>query len=289
MIEFFCPEGHKIRCPEEKAGRPAKCPKCGVGFRIPTIEELGLGGSTIADASLAGEEVSDVPPAPPLPGGSGKQAAVLAAPSKERQIEFLCPNGHHLHGPASLQGRAGECPECGSRFRIPIIDEPEAGPKPPVEPNAPAELEIPVEDEITLENPPSVAESGHAEPVETLDFLQVMEGDGSSPAQLPVGTAGPILDLPSGPDGAAPAAHPLAALFIELWAARGEGSRVEVHLESGSVLLPDGYLKSHSQHDYAVLVTRDPDGCSTITVVPWKSISRIIMRAVKQVPGEVVR
>ena len=85
------------------------------------------------------------------------------------------------------------------------------------------------------------------------------------------------------------AAHPLAALFIELWAARGEGSRVEVHLESGSVLLPDGYLKSHSQQDYAVLVTGDPDGCSTITVVPWKSISRIIMRAVKQVPGEVVR
>ena len=83
--------------------------------------------------------------------------------------------------------------------------------------------------------------------------------------------------------------HPLAALFIELWAARGEGSRVEVHLESGSVLLPDGYLKSHSQQDYAVLVTRDPDGCSTITVVPWNSISRIILRAVKQVPGEVVR
>ena len=54
--------------------------------------------------------------------------------------------------------------------------------------------------------------------------------------------------------------HPLAALFIELWAARDEGSRVEVHLESGSVLVPDGYLKSHSMHDYAVLVTKDPDG-----------------------------
>ncbi len=83
--------------------------------------------------------------------------------------------------------------------------------------------------------------------------------------------------------------HPLAALFIDLWAARGEGSRVEVHLESGSVLVPDGYLKSQSQHDYAVLVTRDPDGCWTMTVVPWSSISRIILRAVKQVPGEVVR
>jgi hypothetical protein len=84
-------------------------------------------------------------------------------------------------------------------------------------------------------------------------------------------------------------AHPLASLFIQLWAARNEGSRVEVHLESGSVLLPDGYLKSQTQQDYAVLVTRDPDGLSTITVVPWNSISRIILRAVKQVPGEVVQ
>ena len=55
------------------------------------------------------------------------------------------------------------------------------------------------------------------------------------------------------------------------------------------MLLPDGYVKPHSQQDYAVLVTRDPDGLSTITVVPWNSISRIILRAVKQVPGEVVR
>jgi hypothetical protein len=81
----------------------------------------------------------------------------------------------------------------------------------------------------------------------------------------------------------------LAALFSELWAARGEGSRVEIHLDSGSVLSPDGYSKSHSQRDYAVLVTRDPDGLSTVTVVPWSSIARIIVRAVKQVPGEVVR
>jgi hypothetical protein len=60
-------------------------------------------------------------------------------------------------------------------------------------------------------------------------------------------------------------------------------------LESGSVLVPDGYLKPQSQHDYAVLLTRDPDGCWTITVTPWNSISKIILRAVKQVPGEVVR
>jgi hypothetical protein len=43
--------------------------------------------------------------------------------SKETQIEFLCPNGHRLHGPALLQGKPGECPECGSRFHIPTYDD----------------------------------------------------------------------------------------------------------------------------------------------------------------------
>ena len=54
-------------------------PECGVGFRIPTIEELGLGESTVADSSLAGEEVTDVPAPPAVsPSGIGKQSAVPA-------------------------------------------------------------------------------------------------------------------------------------------------------------------------------------------------------------------
>ena len=115
-----------------------------------------------------------------------------------------------------------------------------------------------------------------------------MAGAASPPTITPDSPAG-AFDLLSKPGATVANPHPLAALFIELWAARSEGSRVEVHLESGNLVLPDGYLKSHSQHDYAVLVSRDPDGCSTITVVPWNSISKIILRAIKQVPGEVVR
>ncbi len=180
MIEFLCPEGHRIRCPKERAGRPAKCPKCGVSFRIPTIEELGVGESAVADASLASQEVNDATPA--SPGLSGKQAA---APSKERQIEFLCPNGHHLHGPASLQGRAGECPECGSRFRIPIIDEPDAKPESLAGSDASSEPKVSAQDEITLEKTPS-AESDRAQTADAPDFLQVMEGSVSGRGNHPV-------------------------------------------------------------------------------------------------------
>jgi hypothetical protein len=36
VIECLCPNNHKIRCPDELAGRAAKCPKCGLKFPIPT-------------------------------------------------------------------------------------------------------------------------------------------------------------------------------------------------------------------------------------------------------------
>jgi len=50
------------------------------------------------------------------------------------QIEFLCPNGHLLHGPAQLQGRPAECPECGLKFVIPTYSEqPEPGAQPSYE------------------------------------------------------------------------------------------------------------------------------------------------------------
>jgi hypothetical protein len=261
MIEFLCPNEHKIRCPDDKAGLPAKCPRCGVTFRIPDLEELSLSVSATSDGE---EEVVDSPAdstAPPPPGHSsdlsGHPPGPVEAPDEERQIEFLCPNGHHLHGPASLQGRAGECPECRSRFHIPVVDEPELAPEPLAEPELADETETPPEAEIRSDS-----------------------GLLNAPA-----AAGAL----AGRYGSSTTVHPLAALFVELWAARDAGSRVEIHLESGSVLTPDGYVRSHSMQDYAVLVTKDPDGRSTATIVPWKSISRIILRALEEVPGEVVR
>jgi hypothetical protein len=266
MIEFHCPNEHKIRCPDDKAGRTAKCPKCGVSFRIPTLEELSVGTSSIAGASGIAEAI-EAPAA--TPDGDGPVIGADASPDNERQIEFLCPNGHHLHGPATLQGRAGECPECGSRFRIPVIDEADEAPETLAEPQLADELEAPFVEEMAMGSPALLGTSSRGDAAEPLEFLQVFDGPGAA--------AGNRL------------AHPLAALFVELWAARDEGSRVEVHLESGSVLTPDGYLKSHSMQDHAVLVAKDPDGRSTVTIVPWNSIARIILRALKDVPGEVVR
>jgi hypothetical protein len=38
VIECLCPNNHKIRCPDDLAGRAAKCPKCGMKFPIPSNE-----------------------------------------------------------------------------------------------------------------------------------------------------------------------------------------------------------------------------------------------------------
>ena len=134
---------------------------------------------------------------------------------------------------------------------------------------------------------PEIESSG-----EPLDLFQVLEDAGSVKGHLSSVSSltEPFARSPSTePTASTGNVHPLSAIFAELWAARDEESRVEVHLENGGVFLPDGYLKTHSQQGYAVLVTQDPDGCSTLTIVPWDGISRIIMRSMKQIPGEIVR
>jgi hypothetical protein len=142
-LRFLCPNGHKIHCPVNRAGRAAKCPKCGVKFQIPDASDVEAGGS--GDSLLA---ISDSGPSVPL-GGTARR------PQPEQQIEFLCPNGHLLHGPASMQGRPGQCPDCGAKFRVPTYDEDEDEIAEEEEPLAgPSELEI----EVVEDSP------GRAEP-----------------------------------------------------------------------------------------------------------------------------
>lgn len=130
VIEFLCPNGHRISCPEEQVGQAAKCPRCAVRFRIPELAEpIPPDTDTAADVEVSQPGITSQPEitesetvvAPPGPGDTTRVS--------EPQIEFLCPNGHRLHGPKSLQGQPGECPECESKFRIPTYaDEPsEAG------------------------------------------------------------------------------------------------------------------------------------------------------------------
>jgi hypothetical protein len=117
VIEFLCPNGHRIRCQPEQAGRAAKCPRCGVKFRVPKPTDLDVSEAVGSDSKILRPEFVE------SMGSSRRLPAIGSGMHKELQIEFLCPKGHRLHGSANLQGRPGQCPECGSRFRIPTYED----------------------------------------------------------------------------------------------------------------------------------------------------------------------
>ncbi len=150
-IEAICPSGHKILCPDDRAGRAAKCPRCGASFRIPgprvTANVAGgnAQGSSVAidvntatsnredsamtDAANAGNSLAPAngqsvqPPFNTIGSEPNGALPPPLAPSGDELIVFLCPNGHKLNGPARLAGKTGQCPHCGARFEIPFPEE----------------------------------------------------------------------------------------------------------------------------------------------------------------------
>jgi len=250
VIQFLCPNGHRIHCPEERAGQAAKCPKCGVKFRVPTPD---------------GQEAPGTPPRSPNPphlGGAPAEAAPpasgvgLGSAVSEAEIEFLCPNNHLLHGPASLQGRPGQCPECGSRFRIPRYDEAEQEQE-----DTKAQIAVAA---LTAEGTPE-------------------EQEAASPAEGPTELSAALAGNDS---GAGLATHPWSALFSRLWAYKSQGATVELRYGDGQRLSPDRFLKGVSQASHGVFAVHEPSGTHTLTAVPWDSISVVVVRGIKRLPEE---
>jgi len=105
-LEFNCPNGHRIVCPEDRAGTEGRCPKCGVTVRIPS-ESTAPAKAPAANAAAAPS---------PEPGRDMQRGPEVP----EVNIPFLCPNGHRLFAPKRLEGQAGQCPQCGARFLVPL-------------------------------------------------------------------------------------------------------------------------------------------------------------------------
>ncbi|MGH7140437.1 MAG: hypothetical protein ACREHD_32280 [Pirellulales bacterium] len=112
-ITFNCPQGHRLTCPDELAGKPGKCPKCGVVVRVPSPAAVATALAPI-DAAAADEPASALESA-----ADGVTQSSLGMD----QIIFLCPNGHRLHGSIRLAGRPGQCPHCGIKFLVPSPDD----------------------------------------------------------------------------------------------------------------------------------------------------------------------
>jgi hypothetical protein len=258
LIQFLCPNGHRIHCDAKRAGLAAKCPKCGEKFRIPTLAELESAGAIMGDT-----------PAPDMGEGPSQAAAPEAdispgSATSADQIEFLCPNNHLIHAPAELQGKPGHCPQCGSKFRVPSYDESSGGEGHPES----MSVDTLGGSSEAMEAPPPLEEpqTGLATPV----------GRESSPPSLHVEEmtqSGPIT-----------AAHPFFGLFCRLWGHKAEGTSVEIRYGEGQRLTPDRFARGLSTGNHAVFAVDEPNGTYILTTIPWASITAVVMRGMKSLP-----
>jgi len=240
-IRFTCPRGHKMSAPENRAGRIGKCPECKTLFKVPT----------------------------PSPDYDGEE--ILEA---EEIIEFYCPNDHYLRSPARLQGKRGKCPDCGSTFVVPSINDDDG------EPSASDELEEVEEieeieeiEEVEPVEEPSEPTGSGAEP---MDFSFVDEKAESYPG----------MQDPYPPDPSPPSVHghPLAALFERIWEESDQAAVVELELKSGERITPLHYAHDVSRGQFAVFAIQTTDGTHTLTVLAWDDVARIIVRELKDLP-----
>ncbi len=294
VIKFTCPNGHPLSCPDERAGRQAKCPKCGEPFTVPessteepveivspdaivSIEEfpdedlegttqLSQGGPIHFQGNDPDETTLDTPLA---------QEPIQQSPQEIKPdddvIAFLCPNGHELTGPSSLQGKPGQCPHCGEKFRIPHYDDDDIE-----EVQQPIEVVDQEDIEVTGVDPEQVPDGFSEVPVAEGGFggpeIHV-DDDVVEPVVLP--------SLPAPGEGSA-----IAAIFTFLWDHRGPDGIVEIFIKEGELLTPTWYAPELSHQSHGVFAVEAADESYTITTIPWDSVTRVALRKVDQLPDD---
>jgi hypothetical protein len=365
-IEAFCPNGHRILCPDDSLGRAARCPKCSTPFRIgappaagaatvpaaaatagaatesaaaesaqdagadteisssvPATVEGGVNETAGSEAAAAGSKIgshskigSD---SKPSGAGSSKQLPATPAEPKPGSIVFLCPNGHRLNGPEKLAGRLGQCPHCNTKFQIPPLDVIRAAQSgQPDNMAALEEVQFPdsddgsgmgteiaeVEDAARLqqEDPRELERmlaslhveqtTSHPRPASGINILGSAINKVASKLTGSVGSSigsttyqiGSNQHTAATQQHAEPAIHPLADLVMRLWVEREHGGIIELHLEGGNVLLPDWFEQRLSLRSHGLFAGQAADGTVTMTVVPWDSVERVVIRGVVGLP-----
>lgn len=230
MITFNCPNGHSLSCPEDRAGQSAMCPRCGVRITVPSAGQREREQNSVA--TVAARSDSDSSP------------SSNAAGTDDGLIVFLCPNGHKLNGPATLQGRPGQCPHCKARFIIPNYNDVE---------------EI---DEFA-------SDVEHLEEIAEPELEQDEE-----PAPEPVThVPPPVGDLSL-----------LATYVDWLWERRDANCVLELFLEDGNILRPELYSPELSDREFGVFCVQDDIGTYTMNIVRWSKVARLLMRNMRDIP-----
>lgn len=232
-----------------------------------------------------------------------------AAADGGEKIVFHCPNGHRIVASAALAGKRGKCSKCQVDVVIPLpggaeaaaaaSPEPASPPPPPLvgppvepEPAAGSGESLP---QLTVGPPP-------APPVAAADDVQVGPPEpageseerenwsfigGEVEASAPEVFEAPAWDSGNG-GGAFPAeaGNPTAVLVARLWAEREHGGIIELHLEGGSVILPDWYDAAWSRGTHGLFASQAADGSVTLTAVAWETVRKVVVRQLTEVPDD---
>lgn len=203
------------------------------------------------------------------------------------KIVFECPNGHRITVDESLAGKRGKCSKCGVGVAIPGPGD--GGPpefpgvgfgaavsdaktsKEGREAAAPPPLEI-----------PSLGEQAapEAEP-ESWNFI-------GGPAEAALPEAPPAVAWPVVEGAAAfgdEGGNPTAQLVARLWLERNHGGVIELHLEGGSVILPEWYDPLWSRGTHGLFGSRAGDSI-TITAVAWDTVQKVVVRQLTEMPDD---
>lgn len=267
-MEFLCPNGHRIQCSDEFAGKAANCPKCGIRFEVPPLPasplpptpqtpSLDTGGKKASDSDIGKTEAPDGVSSTDQASAEDAAGEVQVRPSNS-EFEFLCPNGHRLQGPLSLQGYPGQCPECGSKFRIP-------------------EANLPTGDTIASKTLTPKPENGAAteKPEEK---PKVTEVEPSAPP-TPTSKESPDKNL-------TPATTELTSIAAEeslfetlcnYWSNRGENARMEIHTDDGGQLSIESFDTDASNQILGVFSIKGEQDTLSLTIIPFAKMTRIVL------------
>jgi hypothetical protein len=270
-IEFRCPNGHRLSCPDDRAGMSGVCPKCKATFRVPDPGDPppATSDSTVSEPEMT-EAQGDEPlaaaathetPNPAEKATDDERPASKESAVAEERIVFLCPNGHKLNCPASMQGRPGKCPHCGATFLVPDYEPEEAG-----------ESSEPSDEQTAAEEPA----------LQSVDEPLIEIGDFNGAAYEADSFAFDFTGVTEAPDSAG--VHAMAGLFQRLWLYKRTGGIVELYLKGGEVIAPEWYASRFSQEAYGMFAYQEADGSTTLTAIHWDAIERMAVRRVNALP-----
>ena len=257
MIEFLCPNGHRIRCQAEQAGRAAKCPRCGVKFRVPKSTDLEVSEVAGSDSKILRPEFVDSTGSSQKASrrwGGRAKGAPDRVPVSERasfaragqssrpaggvpRMWLPLPNPHLRRHFGRGRGRKGDQSGPGRwprRFgcRQARRDGSPAGP-------------------TGWRQPGSARGRRHAD------------------RHLWRGCGGPRHGRPGGPTLGRAA----------------DGATIELRLRDGETVVPHEFLKKLSQQNHqGVFAVKEADGRLSLVVVAWDAVATATLRGLSELP-----